>query len=41
MLEEEGNSRGKEESLMDPEVGVTSSQLDGHESTHPGALELG
>ena len=26
---------------MDPEVGETSPQLDGHESTHPGALEVG
>ena len=41
MLEEEGQASRHEESLMDLEVGATSSQLDGHESTHLGALEVG
>ena len=40
LLDEEGKDWRQEESLMDPEVGATSSQLDGHESTHPGALEV-
>ena len=36
----EGQAWRQEESLMDLEVGATSSQLAGHESTHPGASEV-
>ena len=40
LLEEEGQFWRWEESLMDQEVGATSSQLAGQESTHLGALEV-